>query len=169
MSTVFFTADLHFGHESILRYVPEHRPFDTIEAHDEAIVDRWNSTVGARDTVYVLGDVVWNHGAADTLRLLNGTLRLVLGNHDNAHVDVLSGWFRSVSGCKEYRRGILTHIPVHPGQFERYAFNIHGHLHAESINDPRYICVSLEQWGLRPVSIDELRATGRLPTRRAAA
>jgi calcineurin-like phosphoesterase family protein len=51
---------------------------------------------------------------------------------------------------------LLTHIPVHPSQLRRGVLNVHGHLHARTINDPRYVCVSLEQTGFRPVRLDQL-------------
>jgi calcineurin-like phosphoesterase family protein len=52
----------------------------------------------------------------------------------------------------------MTHIPVHPSQFPRFRANIHGHLHHKVIADPRYINVSVERTGLRPVLIDALLA-----------
>jgi calcineurin-like phosphoesterase family protein len=47
-------------------------------------------------------------------------------------------------------------VPVHPTQLRAGARNIHGHLHARAIDDPRYVCVSLEQTDFRPVPIDRV-------------
>ncbi len=54
---IFLTSDTHFGHGRILEL--SHRPFDSIEQHDDEIVRRWNEVVGPKDTVIHLGDVAW--------------------------------------------------------------------------------------------------------------
>ena len=36
-SGVFFTSDTHFGHKNILNFC--HRPFDSIEEHDQALIN----------------------------------------------------------------------------------------------------------------------------------
>jgi calcineurin-like phosphoesterase family protein len=52
---------------------------------------------------------------------------------------------------------ILTHCPIHPSQLEyRYKYNIHGHVHENSINDPRYINVSAEVIDYTPKTLEEL-------------
>ncbi len=47
----FYIADTHFRHERILTLQP--RPFPSIDAHDNAIVERWNAVVRDHDIVYV--------------------------------------------------------------------------------------------------------------------
>lgn len=83
MTDVFFTSDPHLGHG----FVAKLRKFDSAEAHDEQYVQDWNAKVTKRDTTWVLGDVTLKNieAVAPTLRRLNGTKRLVLGNHDRAH------------------------------------------------------------------------------------
>ncbi|MGP9706669.1 metallophosphoesterase family protein [Brachybacterium sp. AOP42-C2-15] len=91
----FFTADTHFGHR-LMALQRGHAPgagsrddvtLEHVHAHDEDIVASWNSVVSADDVVWHLGDLTLKHTAeiADTLRRLNGRIRLVLGNHDRAH------------------------------------------------------------------------------------
>ena len=60
---------------------------ELVHAHDEDIVDSWNSVMSAEDAVWHLRDLALKHTAemADTLRRLNGRIRLVLGNPDHAH------------------------------------------------------------------------------------
>ena len=53
-SGVFFTSDTHFGHENILKFC--NRPFSSIEDHDLALINNWNSVIGNDDTVFHLGD-----------------------------------------------------------------------------------------------------------------
>ena len=57
MSKIYFTADLHFGHRTIIRY--DDRPFRTVEEMDAAIIKNWNRKVNKDDVVYILGDISW--------------------------------------------------------------------------------------------------------------
>lgn len=160
---VFFTADLHLGHTSILKFESDKRPFTTIDEHDAQIVERWNSKVDSRDSVWVLGDVLFGRRSFDLLHHLKGTKKLVLGNHDQYPIADYALHFSRVMGVAQYKGCILSHVPVHPNQLERrFLANIHGHLHSKSLNDPRYICVSLEHWDLYPAPAEEVMA--RVPT-----
>lgn len=80
---LFFTSDTHFGHKFILT-AGEGRPFASIEEHDEALVENWNSVVGPDDTVVHLGDVVMGTRTENLqiIKRLNGTKILIPGNHD---------------------------------------------------------------------------------------
>lgn len=151
---VFIIADTHFGHKNVIQFEAEHRPFSTIEEHDDELVRRWNDTVRKNDTVWHLGDVLFGEAAFDTLARLNGVKRLVLGNHDGYPAEKYLQHFSSVHGCVRLRGCIFTHMPVHPAQLARYRANIHGHTHHYVIDDARYVCVSVEQTGLAPVLLD---------------
>ena len=78
----FFTADLHFGHENIIRYCD--RPFSSVADMNDALVANWNATVTDADEVWVLGDVAMgqiDEGLAHVGKL-NGHKVLLAGNHD---------------------------------------------------------------------------------------
>lgn len=81
---VFFTADLHLGHDNIRKHCG--RPFDTVEEMDEAIISNWNRTVSARDLVYVVGDFAWSNHNLHLARL-KGKKILIKGNHDKMSQD----------------------------------------------------------------------------------
>lgn len=149
---VYVISDTHFGHRKIIEFEKEARPYATILEHDLDLVERWNSVVRAEDTVWHLGDVYFGRDAHRILGALKGYKRLVLGNHDARHEDVLRTYFQRIYGCAEYGGCILTHIPVHSYQLEkRYAKNIHGHMHSKKLDDARYVCVSVEHTNLTPV------------------
>lgn len=154
MNRVFLTADTHFGH----RKVTEFRPYATVEDHDRDLISRWNAVVRPQDTVWHLGDVYFREGHL-ALAQLNGIKKLVLGNHDTHPLDVYTGQFSRVFGAVEYRHCLLTHIPVHPCQLQRWRMNIHGHMHANKVGDPRYACVSLEHTGYAPILADRVIPT----------
>lgn len=79
---IFFTSDLHFGHQNILRFC--NRPWKTTDEMDEALVKNWNSVVGKDDIVFDLGDFAFSSNGRwkELLSRLNGRHSLILGNHD---------------------------------------------------------------------------------------
>ncbi len=123
---IWFTADTHFGHVNILKYCD--RPFDTIEAHDEALVENWNARVDRGDTVYHLGDFALCAApiAESLLRRLHGSIQLIRGNHDRKP----SG-FAVVRDYTEIKRAgqriVLSHYPfrtwnaMHHGSWQLHA------------------------------------------------
>ena len=156
MNRIFVISDTHFGHKKIIEFEAENRPFATVEEHDAELVRRWNAAVKPKDTVWHLGDVLFGRGSFKILGALNGVKKLVMGNHDRYPSQLYLEHFSQVVGSAEMRGCILTHVPVHPSQFERYKANIHGHLHSTRLEDERYINVSAECIGLAPVPLDDL-------------
>lgn len=129
----YFTADLHLGHENVIRY--DNRPFSCAQEMDSVIIENWNSRVRKCDTVYVLGDVSW-HREAETVSILeslNGRKILVKGNHDKLSRKVQK-MFDEVCDYKEIRLNekyvTLCHYPIpffnrqHSG-----AYMFYGHVH----------------------------------------
>ena len=55
---VWFTSDLHLGHNKPFLYEP--RGFKNIQEHDNAIIENWNKIIRPNDKVYVLGDLMLN-------------------------------------------------------------------------------------------------------------
>jgi calcineurin-like phosphoesterase family protein len=59
------------------------RPYSSVEEMNEALIYNWNSRVQPGDSVTVLGDFSLSASAVpDYLNRLNGSKRLVVGNHD---------------------------------------------------------------------------------------
>jgi addiction module RelB/DinJ family antitoxin len=183
LQKVFFTSDLHFGHENVLRF--DNRPFSSVEEMDAELVRRWNTKVGKGDLVYVLGDLIWksrNGDAHNLIKSLNGQIILIKGNHDrflhNAQAKA------ALAGIKDYddicvtledgsvRRCILSHyfIPFYNGH--RYqAIHLHGHSHftdeadlelkmAKELNEIGFKSeiynVGCMHWDYAPVTLDEI-------------
>lgn len=83
--TIFWTSDVHIGHENIIAY--SGRPFKNVPEMNEKIVEGWNQTVTPEDTVYVVGDFAMGK-MADSLPVvgqLQGHKILIPGNHDRLH------------------------------------------------------------------------------------
>ena len=155
----FFISDTHFGHKNIINYSAEWRnrdgkPFRTIEEHDEYLVEQWNKTVTKDDKVYHLGDFCFGKRNIQYAGRLNGKKTLIQGNHDSYKAVNYLEHFDDVRGAQQFDNCILTHVPVHVGQLDRFIMNIHGHLHHENIDDWRYFNVSCEQIECTPMPYD---------------
>ena len=187
MGKIFFTGDLHFGHENVLVF--DNRPFTTVEEMDAELIRRWNRKVGKEDLVYVLGDMIWktrNEDAPDLIKKLNGQIILIKGNHDrflhNAKAkSALAGVKDSDDICVALEDGtkkrvILSHyfIPMYNGH--RYqAIHLHAHSHFTDEADfevdfAKYLnsigCrneiynVGCMYWEYEPVTLDEIISGG---------
>ncbi len=155
MSKVYFWSDLHLGHKSIVKFSgPMRGHVSSTEEHDEWIVNQWNSVVKKRDIVYVLGDVCFDINKMVLFNKMNGTKYLIMGNHDEFDIGVYLKYFKKVKGFIKHKGFWISHAPIHPDEL-RGKFNIHGHVHANTILDARYINVCPEHNSV-PVLFDDL-------------
>lgn len=161
MINTWFTSDTHFFHENILKYEPEARPFATVEEMNEKLIENWNSVVKPKDKVYHLGDFCF--GGVKNVSIaarLNGSKRLVMGNHDKYPIEEYAKYFDKIFGVTFWNEYILSHVPVHIGQMQgekrRCWVNLHGHLHSKELPGVEYFNVSVERHKLFPISADEI-------------
>lgn len=154
MSNVYVISDLHLSHKNMAIF----RGFKNVEEHDQYIIDKWNSVVNKKDTVWILGDITMEKTSPyHILNLLYGYKKVVLGNHDQPqHTKELLNYVNSVAGMVNYKKFLLTHAPVHPTELDGTSLkNIHGHIHSKIINDDRYINVCCEQVDYTPQLISK--------------
>jgi len=81
---LFFTSDTHFYHTNIIKYCD--RPYPNAQEMNEDMIKRWNAVVPKDGIVFHLGDVsltAKNQPLGDLLKKLNGTIYLIIGNHEN--------------------------------------------------------------------------------------
>lgn len=158
MSEIYFISDLHLGHDSIPKYSgPLRGGVTTVEDHDDWIVYQWNSVVRPSDTVYVLGDVAFTPSGLVRAGRLNGNKYLIMGNHDHFNVRLYEEQgFKVLSGLVYFHGYWLSHAPVHPEEL-RGRKNIHGHVHARSLQDDRYINVCVEALGGLPLNFNKIQ------------
>lgn len=156
----FVAADHHFTHRRVIEFTHNGelmRPFASVEEHDQYIIFCHNRVVRPQDTTYFLGDVAINKRGLECLAKMNGRKILVKGNHDVYKAQEYLKYFEDIRACKVIEgKAILTHIPVHEIELERFKHNVHGHLHAKIVGHPGYTCVSMEQINFTPVDLDEL-------------
>lgn len=158
MSQVLFISDLHLGHDKIHEFAgPFRGNCQNVDEHSEYIIDAWNSVVNKHDLVYVLGDVCFKKEYLAQMKRLKGTKHLIVGNHDKFPIAEYLKYFNKIHGFQKHKgEAWLSHSPIHP-QSLRHLFNIHGHVHQNSLDDLRYINVSVEALNGRPVSWEMLK------------
>lgn len=175
----FFTSDLHFGHRLMTRL----RGFgEDVDAHDAHVIRVFNSHVSVGDDVWILGDLTLLklQKVRHLVEQLNGSLRLVLGNHDTSHPE-MRGWekeyqlatelfdFVGVSATlrAEGTHLMMSHFPYtgdhkDEDRFSQWRlpdhgrFLLHGHTHStERVQFPHSLHVGWDAWN-RPVTESEV-------------
>lgn len=160
---VWFTADTHFGHGGALGLFG--RPFGSVAAMDEALVERWNRSVAQDDVVWHLGDVAVRQRperVAALLARLTGLKHLVAGNNDTPEIRELPAWV-SVADYREIevadRLLVLCHYPLRSWRrMARGALNLHGHSHGRMTPLPGQVDVGVDAWDLAPVPLGAILA-----------
>lgn len=177
---IFFTADQHFGHENIIKYVG--RPFTSAEEMDEELIRRWNAVVGKSDTVYVLGDFTLGEDAHKYFDRLNGWIRVVPSlDHDVRWNNCFSHNKVSVL-CPLATLQFMEHSldGIHPrlitlchyrmaswpaNHFNKRgavtSIHLHGHHHMKqpiNLEYPACVDVGVDAWSYAPASIEEILA-----------
>lgn len=159
----FIVADLHFGHENIIKY--ESRPFTNVEEMNAQLVELWNATVSKEDLVYVLGDFTLSRRMdviKNLVSSLSGRKVLIMGNHDTRKPKdyVECGFEVAIRKPLMVEPGvILMHEPFNDPNYivSNYVY-FYGHVHNNpSIMDDysNCMCVSVERIGYRPIDLDE--------------
>jgi calcineurin-like phosphoesterase family protein len=158
---IFFTSDTHFGHGGALGLY--RRPFASVSAMNEAIVTRWNETVGPEDDIWHLGDFTIRQSAAmvaELLSRLNGTKHLLIGNNDPPATTEQPSW-ASVEAYAEMTVDgvfvVLCHYPFRSWRdMAKGSINLHGHCHGRLKPQPRQFDVGVDVWDFRPITIRQI-------------
>jgi calcineurin-like phosphoesterase family protein len=143
---IFFTADTHFCHSSIIRHCG--RPFATVDEMNRALIDNWNSLVTDRDEIYVLGDFMYKGKGRDAngiLSKLKGRKYLIEGNHEKYLSDPefkkeAFEWVQNYHLLKyEGVKIVLFHYPLMSWDGSHHgSVHLYGHVHNSGIQYPEY-------------------------------
>lgn len=157
--SIWFTSDCHFTHRLMLKT----RNFNTLEEHDEIIMQNWNKNIKKLDEVYFLGDFCFSTQARaqNIFDRLNGRIYWIRGNHDNPK-RIPSGyvWFKDVYKFKFDKQIIwLSHYPHMSWPHSSYkSLHLFGHVHG-TIPMQEGRCsfdVGMDAWNLHPISLDQV-------------
>lgn len=147
MSRVLFIGDLHFGHKNIHKFRSE---FSNELHHEKTLLDNLCRSVNKRDTLWLCGDIIFSDDKTSLLGEIPGRKILVLGNHDMVNVKSLIPFVDDIKGITRYKNSWVSHAPIHPQ--ELYGkFNIHGHVHKNTVPDTRFVNVCAENIGYTPI------------------
>lgn len=181
----WFTADLHFGHENIIRYC--NRPFASTDEMNDALVANWNDRVAPGDEVWVLGDVAMGpiEVSLGHVARLAGHKSLLAGNHDRCWAGNerrQRDWVGRYeeAGFEQVLQGTVTtniagqtvlagHFPYEGDSHDEDRFVgwrpvdegawlLHGHVHTTWRVRGRQINVGTDVWGYAPVDEPTLAA-----------
>lgn len=171
----YYIADAHFGHENILKMC--RRPYESIDAMNEALIAAWNERVTGNDTVFILGDLFFRCADPEPiLQRLKGKKRLIIGNHDSSwmgKVD-LQRYFVSVDNFLELSDGVRTitlcHYPLLTWKHKLRSYMVHGHIHNDTTSDyfpliairERVLNAGVDINGFRPVTFEEMMENNRV-------
>lgn len=173
MSKHYFIADCHYGHSNI--HLKFRKEFSSQEEHNETIHQNIMDTGNKQDCLWLLGDIFFKESEFWRLSAYAKKFQQVyyiLGNHDKPSVVRYAMQHKNISILGvEQRWGLwFTHVPV--PDYELYRGNcVHGHLHSKVVErgvyeygncvakepDPRYFCVSCEQVGYKPISLEDIK------------
>lgn len=140
--TAWIISDLHFNEMDLKRAFPN-RPTD------DELVRRINAKVGRKDILFVLGDC----GDLEYVKKLRGYKVLIMGNHDTGatkYEEVFDEVYEGALIIGE--KLILSHEPVQIP----WAFNFHGHNHAQKKNAPNHMNVCADVIGYEPAHLNSL-------------
>ena len=145
MNKIYFSSDLHLGHNREFMYKP--RGFENIYDHDHAIVEHFNEVMDWNDDLFILGDVMLNDNESGIklLQQIPGHKHIIIGNHDtdtrvlmyentyNVQVDGYATVFK-YGGLHFY----LSHYPTltsnhdYDKPLKARVINLCGHTHTQN-------------------------------------
>lgn len=166
---VWLMSDLHIGHDKDFLYKP--RGFQSIEDHNQTLIENIKACVGENDDFYILGDLTLGDldAAAAYLRQIPGHVHVILGNHDtDRRVEFYEslGWDVQFATVIRYgkQRFYLSHYPTNtanPGEdfLSLATVSVYGHTHQDwhwSSDHPFSFCVCPEANNNFPLSLEEI-------------
>lgn len=139
MANIWFTSDLHLGHDK--EFVWKERGFENVQQMNEAIVKRLNSKVAPEDTLYILGDVMLGDNSIGEkyFSQINGKKIIIIGNHDtNARIEIYKKYVERIVYADKIKYAkhlfYLSHYPTLTTNYDntvtgKAVINLFGHTH----------------------------------------
>jgi calcineurin-like phosphoesterase family protein len=167
----WFTADLHLGHENIIKYCS--RPFANAGEMDARLIDTINACARPTDVLYILGDL--SHGpwggeeylervTAYRHRIACENVFLIVGNHDRVELPGFRKLFREVRSLVDVKiegqRLTLCHYAMRTWNRSHHgSWQLYGHTHGRLDDAPMLLSidVGVDSWDFRPLSFHELK------------
>ena len=155
-SNFFFTADEHYNHPNILKFM--NRPWNNITEMNLDLVRRNNEVVSKEDFVIHAGDFCWK-GSAEFIKSLQKSLIgqhiYLRGSHDNwmngSHHEI---WERTIDG----QHIVVCHYAMRTwGKSHWNSWQLHGHSHGKLDSIGKQYDVGVDTNNFYPVSFDKIK------------
>lgn len=152
----FFTADEHYNHPNILKFMP--RPFANITEMNIELVRRNNEVVSKDDWVIHAGDFCWK-GSAEFVRNLQKSL---IGNHvylRGSHDGWMNGhyheiWEKNIEG----QHVVVCHYAMRTwGKSHWDSWQLYGHSHGKLESIGKQYDIGVDCNNYYPVSFDRIK------------
>ena len=147
---------------------------ESMDKHNNSIIDNINSLVRKGDVLWILGDFCWGNwkNGMDKAtkeyrdKIMVDDVRLVRGNHDPEEVLSIFTKTYDIVYVKLAGQGIMMcHYPmVSWKNREHYSWHIYGHCHSRNetwrethMSNALACDVGVDCWDFKPVSFDQLK------------
>lgn len=167
---IYFTSDWHLNDDrlSCSNNNILNRFFDSVDEHNNYIINTFKEYFTDGDTLYYVGDLVYNYddNIIQTLTDLKlnypkSTFNLVLGNYDVDHVDKLSDIFDNIyENVTIVYNDVNINLNHYPSNIStNNDINLVGHIHGLWRIQKNMINVGIDAWHYVPVSFDKVIQT----------
>lgn len=138
---IWFTADLHLGHEAIIKM--QNRPFANVDDMNHTLIHNITECVKPDDKLYILGDVshhITPDETSELVRRIHCHKYLILGNHDVVgdpeHCRYDESLFESVGYYLKINaydmKIVMMHYPLLSWhKMSAGSIMLHGHIHSD--------------------------------------
>lgn len=139
---IVFTSDLHFGHETLFEGTRKGRMpagVETIDDHDEYLLDCINRVVLRDYRLYILGDFAWKNPGKYRQRIRCKHITFIRGNHDKTQKTI--NVFGHIHDYKMVKlstgdRAFLCHYPMYQWDRSHHGtYHFYGHAHGSVERD----------------------------------
>lgn len=171
---IYFTADLHFGHNK--EFIYKKRGFNSVDEMNNKIIENWNNIIKDNDEIYIIGDLMLcdNKTGIELYNQLKGKKYIIWGNHDTSERVKLykqqpNTTYLGYSTCIKYNKlkFLLSHYPTFTNSCvnitnelnNKILINLYGHTHQNNNfyeDNPYMYHIGLDSHNCQPVSIDNI-------------
>ena len=178
MNKTFISADFHFSHSNIIlgtslwQDKSGCRPFQTVEEHDQTILDNINSVVAENDALWILGDFSVGSRSSGLSKeeayikyrnlIRCKDIKYIVGNHSLNKKRLRElGIFTEVHDYYEliYKKRLfcMSHYPFAEWNNASHgSIMCHGHSHGNYFGRGRIIDVGVDTNSFKPYLIDDI-------------
>ena len=159
---IYFTADLHLGHENIIKYC--NRPFKNSDEMDAIIIKNFVEILKGEDTLYILGDLSFDVNKASRFLayFLKEQIHYIRGNHDKKlTAEFMKDFCVSYSDIRdiqiEGQKITLSHYAMRTWNCSCHgAWQLYGHSHGKLKPVGKQWDVGVDNNNFKPVSFTQL-------------